>query len=49
MGHINIEIPDELHEELKVLSARRGDTIKEVIVSLIADEAGVELEELVGE
>jgi len=38
MVNINIVIPDELHRELKVVSAIKGITLKELIIK-VAEES----------
>lgn len=35
MANINIEIPDDLHKELKVDAARKDTTLKELITFIL--------------
>jgi predicted HicB family RNase H-like nuclease len=37
MGRINIVIPDELHKELKIMSAKTTKTLSELIILSIQD------------
>lgn len=45
MGRINIELPEKLHEELKVMAARRDETLKDTVISVLADEADIDVTE----
>ena len=40
MVNINIELPDELHKEIKVLSAINETTIKEFIIKALEENNG---------
>jgi len=35
--NINIEVPDEVHKKIKILSAMQGTLIKELIVKALED------------
>ena len=35
MVNVNIEIPDDLHKELKVDAARKDTTLKELIITIL--------------
>lgn len=37
MVNINIEIPDEIHKKVKILSAMKGITLKEIIVQALEE------------
>ena len=39
MTNINIEIPAELHKRIKVEAAMKGQTIKEIIIKTLENEA----------
>lgn len=42
MGHLNIEIPDDLHQDLKVISAKRDTPMKEMVIDALEDEFSAE-------
>ena len=37
MVNINIEVPDEIHKKIKILSAMQGIPIKELIVKTLEE------------
>lgn len=37
MGHINYDIPEDLHRALKVRAAQEGVTLKELIIRLLRE------------
>lgn len=37
MGRINIELPDPLHQDLKIESAERGQTLKETVKEILEE------------
>jgi predicted HicB family RNase H-like nuclease len=37
MVNINIEVPDEIHKRIRILSAMQGIAIKELIVKALED------------
>ena len=37
MVNINIEVPDEIHKKIKILSAIEGTPIKELIIQALED------------
>jgi hypothetical protein len=39
MTNINIEIPDELHKEIKIESVKRDTTIKDLIIKTLKEKA----------
>ncbi len=40
MVNINIEVPDEIHKKIKILSAIQGAPIKEIIVKALEESVG---------
>ena len=42
MPHINYEIPDDLHRALKIEAAKRGITLKALIIELLSLVDGIE-------
>ena len=37
MTNINLEIPDELHKELKIGASKEGKTLKQKIIDILTD------------
>jgi len=37
MGNINIDIPEELHRELRIQAAIQGITLKELVITTLAN------------
>ena len=40
MVNVNIEIPDDLHKRLKLASVMDSTTIKQLVIDILAEEAG---------
>jgi predicted HicB family RNase H-like nuclease len=38
MANINIEIPDDLHKELKINAAEKDSTLKELIIAILEQQ-----------
>jgi predicted HicB family RNase H-like nuclease len=38
--NINLEVPDEVHKKIKILSAMQGTPIKELIVKALEESVG---------
>jgi hypothetical protein len=38
MVNINIEIPEEVHKKIKILSATQGKTLKEIIIETMEEK-----------
>ncbi len=38
MGYINVEIPEELHRELRILRARSGEEMREIIKEALKEK-----------
>jgi hypothetical protein len=39
MPNVNIEIPEETHKKIKILSATQGKTLKEIIIKALEEKA----------
>jgi hypothetical protein len=37
MPNVNIEIPEETHKKIKILSATQGKTLKEIIIKALEE------------
>lgn len=40
MVNINIEVPDDIHKRIRILSAMQGIAIKELIVKTLEESVG---------
>ena len=43
MGRINIKLPEDLHEEVKVQAARNGRDLKDEVIKILGENTGVEV------